>query len=229
MKKTLAIILSICFLFCLTACNKDNTTSETDNSKTDFDEHVEKEIEHSKYWEWTDGVYYNSFVGLSFETFDNWHQYTNEELIALQDADYANLHPNVKELYKDRIVYAAYSNSEDKDSLFSLCYENKYKLEEIKEKEVSLDNYVSEYKTSMLFMFKDAEILNEHDTVFCGNTYRCLEFSIYTSYNGGGYIRQNIYFRQIDDYFVTLKLVAGPFGNESIDDIVSRCCVLQNK
>ena len=57
-----------------------------------------------KYWEWTDGVYYNSFVGLSFETFDNWHQYTNEELIALQDADYANLHPNVKELYKDRLM-----------------------------------------------------------------------------------------------------------------------------
>ncbi len=35
MKKTLAIILSICFVFCLTACSKDNTTSDvmSDNSQ----------------------------------------------------------------------------------------------------------------------------------------------------------------------------------------------------
>lgn len=204
----------------------DSSVEEIYSADVEKNDDKSQDIDHTLYWNWSEGVYSNSFVGISFRTFEDWHQYTNEELIQLQDNDYSNLASVVKELYKERIVYAAYSNSEDRDSFFSLCYENKDKLEEVKGKKVSLDNYVSEYKTSMTFMLKDAEIISEGDVSFCGYTYKCLEFSIYTSYNGGGYIRKNIYFRQVDDYFITLTLTAGPFGKESIDDIVARCSAL---
>lgn len=220
-----ALILSLCG--CKYIFNdygqEDVSEKEIGTLEKDIDEYSEQEKDHTKYWNWKDGVYSNSFVGLTFETFEGWRQYTNEELIQLQDDDYANLHSSVRELYKERIVYAACSNSQDKDSYFNLCYENKQKLEKIKGKEVSLEAYVAESKTIAKFMYKEAELLNEGDVIFCGNTYKCLEFSIYTSYNGGGYIRKNIYFRQVDDYFVTLTLVAGPFGNETIEDIVARC------
>lgn len=232
MKKVLLLSLILSLVISLCACQntkeknagKDPAVSEeiTGNADETTDTAPAADVD-AEHWHWTNGVYFNSYAEITFKTFDGWSQYTDEELLELQEADYANLDPVVKEMYKDRIIYAAYSCSEDKDSFFSVCYEDIVKLGTIRESKVTLDSYVSEYENSISFMYKDADVSDEGNVEFCGKTYRCLKAVIHSSLNNGVSIKKNIYFRQIGDNIVAITLNAGPYGNESIDDITARC------
>lgn len=224
LKKVLIILNLLLMLFFCIACG---TSQMKDTPVEEKDLQEEENIDHTQYWSWNGNVYENTFAGIKFEKFENWHAYTNEELLQMQENDYANLMESVAEMYKDRIVYAASAQSEDKDSSFFICYENKTKLEEEKGKEMTLERYVSSYKTSMNFMgYKELTLISESTEEFCGSTYTCLQYSIYTSYNGGGYITKNVYMRQIDDYFITITLTTSPFGEESMEEMISRCSEL---
>lgn len=177
----------------------------------------------SQAWKWENGVYTNSFLGLSFETFENWSQLTNEELIELQNADYKNYADEVQEMYKDRITYAAFSSSEDKNAVFSICYEDKEKLSQAKETSVSLEDYIEETKWTYQNTY-NVSLLSENDVEFCGRTYRKLEYSF--SLVGGGYVRRNTYFCEIDGQFITIVLEPSATGTITIDDMVARCSAL---
>lgn len=181
----------------------------------------------SKDWKWENGVYNNSFLGLSFKTFENWSEPSNEELTELQDEDYKNLNDSVKEMYKDRITYACWSTSEDKNSSFSICYEDAKKLEQAKGNKVLLNDYVEETKNLYNNMFKEARLDSESEIEFCGKAYKRLEYSIYTSYNGGGYAKRNVYFCELNGQFVTITIHSSAFGTITIDDMVARCSALK--
>ena len=116
MKKFLMSLLAAVFVFSLAACAAVNSSEgETSSGSTKENQSETKETAIYEAGVWSDNVYTNSSLGITFNLPEGWSYGTSEELAALQSqgSEIAGTSEEEMDAVNDRMIYDFYIYSAD--------------------------------------------------------------------------------------------------------------------